>query len=197
MTAKKHNLADRLIRWTQRMIVVEQALSACLLMTILMTMGLHVVARYVFNSPLGWSEELARFAFVWMAMLAAAFVMAKDDHIAVDLLSTRLSQRANRRMKQFGYCVIALVCSVLMIGGLRFVYYVHPVGSPGLEIPKSLWYASVSVGLTLIALHAQINWWLLFSTGKTFSEHQRSAQACLDSNCADKRASTGELERLP
>ena len=36
-------------------------------MTLLIT--IQVICRYLLNSPLGWSEELARFGFIWMTFL--------------------------------------------------------------------------------------------------------------------------------
>jgi TRAP-type C4-dicarboxylate transport system permease small subunit len=66
-----------------------------LLLTILGTMGAQVVARYVFHAPISWSEEWARFALIWLAFLSAAFVMAEGRHIAVDVVSARLSPRGS------------------------------------------------------------------------------------------------------
>jgi hypothetical protein len=40
-----------------------------------------------------------------------------------------------------------------LFGGLRFVWRVYPVGSPGVNISMSYWYGAASVGLTLISLH--------------------------------------------
>ncbi len=33
----------------------------------------QVVARYIFQAPLSWSEELARFLLLWLAMMSADF----------------------------------------------------------------------------------------------------------------------------
>jgi TRAP-type C4-dicarboxylate transport system permease small subunit len=33
----------------------------------------QVIARYIFQAPLSWSEELARFLLLWLAMMSAAY----------------------------------------------------------------------------------------------------------------------------
>ena len=43
----------------------------------------QIFFRYVFNVPLGWSEELARFAFVWVSFMGASALMRVKEHINV------------------------------------------------------------------------------------------------------------------
>ena len=65
----------------------EQFAAIGLLVVILVTMGMQVVSRYVFGSPISWSEEVARLAMIWLTFVASSFVAAKKQHIAVDLFS--------------------------------------------------------------------------------------------------------------
>jgi TRAP-type C4-dicarboxylate transport system permease small subunit len=124
-----------------------------LLVTILVTMGSQVFARYVLRSPISWSEEWGCFALIWLAFLSAGFVMAEGRHIAVDVVSARLSRRWRRWLEVASNGLVVIACLLLLIGGLRFVARVGPVASPALGISKSYWYGAASVGLGLIALH--------------------------------------------
>ena len=40
-----------------------------------------VVSRYVFNSPIIWTDELATFLFLWLAMLGAVVAVRHDGHM--------------------------------------------------------------------------------------------------------------------
>ena len=40
-----------------------------------------VVARYVFDAPLVWSDELASILFLWLAMLGAVIALRRDEHM--------------------------------------------------------------------------------------------------------------------
>jgi TRAP-type C4-dicarboxylate transport system permease small subunit len=146
--------SSRLVRW---LIAIERCLASVLLLTILGSMSAQVVARYMLHAPISWSEEWARFALIWMAFLAAAFVMAEGQHIAVDVVSQRLSPRGRRLLECFSNTVVVVACLLLLIGGFRFVWRVGLVDSPALGIPRSCWYGAASTGLGLIALHGIAN----------------------------------------
>jgi TRAP-type C4-dicarboxylate transport system permease small subunit len=154
---------SRLVRW---MSLAEQTLAAAFLFVILAVMGAQVFARYVIDSPIAWSEEVARLSLIWMTFMAAAFVMAQGRHITVDVLSTRLGIRAQMWMECLSHTIVASTCLLLLIGGIRFVWYVGKVGSPSLEIPMSCWYGAVSVGLLLMAIHSILNLLQVLATGR-------------------------------
>ena len=50
----------------------------------------QVVTRYGLGNPLIWSEELARYLFVWVSMIGAALAVREGGHFGLDLLIRRL-----------------------------------------------------------------------------------------------------------
>jgi TRAP-type C4-dicarboxylate transport system permease small subunit len=40
-----------------------------------------VISRYVFNSPIIWTDELATFLFLWLAMFGAVVAIRGDGHM--------------------------------------------------------------------------------------------------------------------
>ena len=56
----------------------------------------NVVLRYAFNSGITVSEELARWAFVWMIFLGAIVAIRESGHLGTDMLVGRLGPRARR-----------------------------------------------------------------------------------------------------
>jgi len=169
MTLSNDRLTRRLTSLIDWMMRLEGWTAILLLVVLFLTMAAQVVARYVFHSPFSWSEELARLAMIWMSFVAASLVMARQGHITVDLWDSRIGRRMPKRFFFLLDCLVQLLvsatCLVLLVGGMRFVWYVHPVGSPALGIPKSLWYAAVSVGLGLMAVHSLLHLILLLRVG--------------------------------
>ncbi len=155
--------AQQLSRW---FVLAEKAIAGLFLLLIMISMGAQVFARYVFGSPFQWSEEVARLALIWMTFLSAAFVMAEGRHIAVDMISGRCGERGRLRMECFGYVLVAASCLLLMIGGVRFVWYVGKVASPALGVPKSWWYGAGMTGLFLMALHNLLDLYQVWITGQ-------------------------------
>lgn len=151
------------IRW---MVLGEKTMAALFLFIIVATMAAQVVARYVFGTPFQWSEEVARLALIWLTYISAAFVMAEGRHIAVDMISSRVSDRGKLTIECLSYVVVAGSCLLLLIGGAKFVWYVGKVGSPALDISKSWWYGAGMVGLLLMAVHSLVNLLQVCITGK-------------------------------
>ncbi len=151
------------VRW---MVLGEKTIAALFLLVIVSTMAAQVFARYVFNSPFQWSEEVARFALIWLTFISAAFVMAERRHIAVDVISSRIGDSGKLFIECMSYVVVATTCLLLLIGGVSFVWYVGKVGSPALGVPKSWWYGAGMVGLLLMAVHSLVNLLQVWMTGK-------------------------------
>ena len=64
--------------------------SATLVMVI--SILLQVFFRYVMNAPLYWSEEIARYAFVWLVFIGAAIASKRGSHIGVDYVVMHLPE---------------------------------------------------------------------------------------------------------
>lgn len=113
---------------------------------------LQVVFRYVFSAPLPWSEEAARYCFVWIVFLGAALGLERGVHLGVDLLVNRMPKTA-RRYTAF-ICDLLIACFALVI-----IYASLPVlqlnalqHSPALGVPMSWIYLAIPVSMALILL---------------------------------------------
>jgi TRAP-type C4-dicarboxylate transport system permease small subunit len=58
--------------------------------------AIQVVARYAFNSPTIWSEELAISLFVWSTMLAIPLGLRRGEHLTLDVLGKYLPAKTTR-----------------------------------------------------------------------------------------------------
>ncbi len=68
---------------------LEVLIALLLVAMVVMVFG-NVVLRYVFNSGITVSEELSRWAFVWMTFLGAIVALKEHGHLGSDLLVSRL-----------------------------------------------------------------------------------------------------------
>ncbi len=60
---------------------VAEALGALLVVAETCILFAGVVSRYVFNSPIMWTDELGTFLFLWLAMLGAVVALRRDGHM--------------------------------------------------------------------------------------------------------------------
>ncbi len=75
-------------------------------MTILVTY--QVITRYIFNKPSAVSEVLARYMFVWMVLLCAAYVFGLREHMNIPFVKDKLPPRGRIVCDIAGEIIIAL-----------------------------------------------------------------------------------------
>jgi len=113
-----------------------------------------VVTRYVFSWSPPWSEEVTRYAMVWLVMLGSAMLTLFDDHIALHLLSERLTGRARKIQKIFSLLVTIGVSAVVGWIGFGFSLSMTRILSSGSGWPMTVPTFSVPFGAILIGLFA-------------------------------------------
>jgi TRAP-type transport system small permease protein len=158
--------AEAAPRWARGLVAVERWVSVMLLGLVLGLMAAQVVARYLFRSPIAWSEELARFALIWLAFVAAAWVMGEGRHLVVDVVSGRMSRRGRVVLDCVSSAVVLLTCLVLLPAGAGFAWQMGGVKSSALGIPMSWWYFAPVTGLALLALHSGMRIWMTLHRGE-------------------------------
>ena len=82
-------IAIRLDDWVARLETVAVILLVALLTAVTFA---QVVTRYLLGDPLIWSEEAARYLFVWVSMIGAALALREGGHFGLDLLIRPMPQ---------------------------------------------------------------------------------------------------------
>lgn len=80
-------------RWLRRR---AENVSAFLLLAMFLCFILQIVARYVFNYPLGWTDEVSALCWVWCTLWGAVFVLRERDEVRFDLIYSNSSARTRR-----------------------------------------------------------------------------------------------------
>ncbi len=122
----------------------------CILAALTAVVFCQVLARYVFQAPLSWSEELARFLLMWLSMLSAAYAFRKGSHFALRIVLQRLPVLGQWIVSILVQIIVAGFFLLLTYQGVIFVAGVSGHLAPALQIPMEIPYASVVVGSGLI-----------------------------------------------
>lgn len=104
----------------------------------------QVFSRYVLKASFSWTEELARFSLIWMSILGAAYLNAKREHLSMDFLYRKFSDKTKKKVSILIEVFIFLFALIVMvIGGLNLVYTTLHLGqlSGTLRIPLGYIYA--------------------------------------------------------
>jgi TRAP-type C4-dicarboxylate transport system permease small subunit len=134
---------------------VKQWVLATGMVVLVVLASLQVFARYLFDRPLAWSEEGVRYVMTWTAFLAAAWSVRDREHITVEIILPWLPPALRRLVETLRWVLVAAFCVVLLPSSVRLTLDVHAQLGVAIEIPLSFVFASLPVGLVLMA------WWAL------------------------------------
>lgn len=115
---------------------------------------LQVIMRYVFSNSLSWSEELARFIFMWLSWIGASYAVKERSHFRVEMFANFL-KGSSRKGFELLVLVIWFVFALIMAWlGTQLMLFLMETGqiSAAMEIPMEWVYASVPAGCGLMAV---------------------------------------------
>lgn len=112
----------------------------------------QVVFRYVIAAPLPWSEELARYCFVWIVFLGGAIGLSRGVHLGVDLLVNAMPAPVRRGMDVLTNVLIAAFAVTVIYASLPVLNMNMFQRSPALGVPMTYIYIAIPISMGLIFL---------------------------------------------
>jgi len=134
-------------------IAVERAVNGLCIGLMCVAFGItffHVIGRYILRAPIFYSEELARFCFIWTTFLGASIVHRNDEHTAVTYFEGKLPFKARTV-----FYIIRSVIILLLLIGLAYYGILQSIARGELRMPATgiSWtyvYSSLAVGSVLM-----------------------------------------------
>ncbi len=115
---------------------------------------LQVVSRYLFNHSFEWSEELARFLFVWTVFIGSALIIGDKGHMAVKLLAEKLKGRTSGFiLKIFTELCSLVFILILIFQGAKMTKVMMFQTSPALGVPMGYVYSIIPISGVLMLLY--------------------------------------------
>ncbi len=115
-----------------------------------------VVSRYVFHSPLIWSDELASILFLWLAMFGAAVAFRRGEHMRMTAMVAGASPRLRAWLDLVGICAALAFLLLIAAPAYEYAYEESYITTPALSLANSWRAAALPVGIALMALFAAL-----------------------------------------
>jgi TRAP-type C4-dicarboxylate transport system permease small subunit len=112
----------------------------------------HIIGRYLLKAPIYFSEELARYCFIWACMLGASVVNRADEHTNVNYFTTFLSKRAQGWLYIGRQIAILALLATLIYYGVALSIRMNTVHSAAMDISWSYIYMALPVGSLLLII---------------------------------------------
>lgn len=114
---------------------------------------MQVVFRYALKMPLSWSEELARYAFMWTTFLGASVALRSNSLPNITMGLKLFPAKARPYLYLVTQALSLLFCYHFIVYGIEISYAVLPDTSPGLDFTMAWAYAALPAGGLFMLIH--------------------------------------------
>jgi TRAP-type transport system small permease protein len=145
-----NNLEEKITGFINRCV---DYLSVFLFIVIFIMVLVQICLRYIFNSPLIWSEELVRYAFVWICYLGWALGSRNRTHIQITVFLNLLPEIARKILDTVNSLILIVLSIYMIVFGMAMT--IRSASLPAITIPITLGlvYLAVPVSNTAVILY--------------------------------------------
>lgn len=133
------------------------AVGIIFLALVIMTTFLQVTTRYFMEASLPWTEEGARYAFIWMSMMGASLATRHSSHATIDIIGDFIHGKTRKYHAAFVQLAIILAAVLIGLYGLRMVTVMMVRSSAALGIPMGYVYCAIPIGSVGIIIQCLAN----------------------------------------
>ena len=130
---------------------VEEIALVSLVILMLCLGFLQILFRNLISIGIVWIDPLVGHLVLWIALLGASLATRENRHIAIDLLSERLSPAHYSRIQGAVQLFSALVCLLLVHPAIRFVQNDYVAGTT-LAFGIPLWFSQMIMPAMMLVM---------------------------------------------
>ncbi len=118
---------------------------AVMMTIMIIAVCLQVFFRYVLLKPLSWSEELARYCFVWLSFIGASMALGQKLHFGIDYLVNKFPSRFRAGLSIATNLLVLIFCLVMVIHGYKTLETARYMISAGLYLRMDFVFAAIPI----------------------------------------------------
>jgi TRAP-type C4-dicarboxylate transport system permease small subunit len=139
--------------WEGTFRLIEEGVPSLALFVMFLVIVYQVFMRDVLTKPPTWSDELARYLYIYLVFLGAALISRKRAHIRMDFLPTRLHGRARALLLLAHEIFIIAFLLYAFRSALVFYDFYRRIPSPAMEIPSGYLVVVLPFACVLMLIH--------------------------------------------
>ncbi|WP_413318178.1 TRAP transporter small permease [Agrococcus sp. 1P02AA] len=135
-----------------------RALCVGLFALLVVLVAWQVFTRLVLGAPSAWSEEAARFTFVWVSLIGIAIAVGEKADVVMDFLVEKLPLPLQRVADILAsLATLAFVQYVMVFGGLQQVALAWTQRNPLLPLTQGQLYLALPISGALLTIYLLIH----------------------------------------
>jgi len=123
------------------------------LVVVVLSVTYGVIMRYLFEVAPIWTSELSAIAFTWLVFLGASAAYKRKMHIGIDLLTKRLSGRAQWLVDLVVQLILLIFFGYMIVYGILFSIESYAQPTSIMRLPNTCFYLAVPVSFALMFLN--------------------------------------------
>ena len=131
---------------------LEEYICAGLLLMIVISTLLQVLSRYLIGSPIGWTEELARFLMIWLVFFGASAGIKRQEHIKVEFFLQKMPEKLRKVVIAGSMAITAIFLIILIYQGALLTIQMSSVPAVTMPITIAYIYLAIPIGCLFILL---------------------------------------------
>lgn len=131
----------------------------------------QVITRFIFNDPSVFSEELAKYCFVWLVLFGSAYVFGENGHMSIEFIKDKFPAKFKMTVEVFIELVIIFFAALILVkGGYAVTELAWTQLSASLKIPVGYLYAAMPISGLCIIFYCINSITLIFKKKKPLEE---------------------------
>jgi TRAP-type C4-dicarboxylate transport system permease small subunit len=136
---------------------VFRAITAMLLMVMVVLTLLQVITRYGLHAGFEWTEELARLDLIYLTFFGSIVALQRREHLRIETLNHMLSPEARRWLRVAVDLASMGVLGVVVWQGIPLLKRFWPLLSAALSWPTTFFYFPVVFGCLVMLIYTALD----------------------------------------
>jgi C4-dicarboxylate transporter, DctQ subunit len=174
---------EKLIDFICKMFAIA---AGVLLILVTLFIGYVILARIVHISSPAWVPQFTEYALLWITFLGTAWVLGKNRHIAIDLVTSQLGARKKLAFSISHNLIGCAICLILSYFGFSTVWSMAERGVVDVQVVDIAKYKVIFIipfGFLLLALQFLRKTFIAFKSRR----HSESIDEMAGSESSDNR----------
>ncbi|MFB0919417.1 MAG: TRAP transporter small permease [Oscillospiraceae bacterium] len=140
-----NKLMDKLMQFIEAVLVA-------LIGTSVFIVVMQIVWRYVFRSPLGWTEQIARSEFIWIVMLGIPVMFNRGITMSFDVLLQKIRGKANKTIQIALRLIGMFFCGFYFVASVELCKTAANLTMAGVKMSVNVLYSAQPICAALLFL---------------------------------------------
>lgn len=134
----------------------EEILIFVFFLIIMLTVTLQIFNREFIGATIIWTEELARFFYVWIAYVGFAYVVKKRNNLRIDVLLEYVGEKGRNIYSLIEHLITLVFAVWMFIVFCDYIVFTSATMAPALRIPIRYFYIMLPISMVMLFVRTTV-----------------------------------------